>query len=123
MANEKKLHVVEFKKEHDYFPTVIASPEIVRKREEILSDEILDFNQYVMGGKIVLEKKKVLPFYTKLDSYSIYLRKQERQRDQDKVRIRLRVEYGELCSFLAEKYPEARAYRKTKRNADKNEIN
>ncbi|XP_053986511.1 28S ribosomal protein S5, mitochondrial [Hylaeus volcanicus] len=108
MADEKKLHVVQFKKEHDYFPEVLASPETVRTSAEIANNEILDFKQYLMDGRLILNKKKPLPFFTKLPSYDIFLRKQERKRDQDKVRIRLRAEYGELCSFLTEKYPEAK---------------
>ncbi|XP_076235168.1 mitochondrial ribosomal protein S5 [Calliopsis andreniformis] len=107
MANEKKLHLVEFNGKTT-FPKVVASPDTVRKPEEIKRNEILDFNQYVMDGKIVLRKKKPLPFYTKLESYSTYIRKMERIRDHAQMRIRLRAEYGDICSFLTEKYPEAR---------------
>ncbi|XP_033347865.1 putative 28S ribosomal protein S5, mitochondrial [Bombus vosnesenskii] len=109
MANEKKLHVVEMRKENNYFPTVLASPSIVRTSKEIPQDEILDFKQYVMNGKVLLQKKKREPFFTKLPSWLFHLRKQERHRDQDQVIIRLKAEYGDVCSFLAEKYPEARA--------------
>ncbi|KAF3421257.1 hypothetical protein E2986_04874, partial [Frieseomelitta varia] len=109
MANEKKLHLVEMRKENNYFPTVLASPPVVRSSKEIPRDEILDFKQYVMDGKVVLEKKRRnLPF-SKLPSWQFHLRKKERLRNQDDVVIKLRAEYGDVCSFHAEKYPEARA--------------
>lgn len=107
MVKEKGLHLVEIRKENNYFPTVLASPAVVR--DSIPSNEILDFKQYVMNGRIPLRRKRRVPFYTKLPSWLIHLRKQERHRYQDKVIIRLRTEYDDICSFLAEKYPEARA--------------
>ncbi|KZC06334.1 Putative 28S ribosomal protein S5, mitochondrial [Dufourea novaeangliae] len=107
LANEKQLHLVAVKKENDYYPTVLASPATTRTKEEIKADEIIDFKQYVMDGRMVLERKPISPFFTKLPSYQNYLRKMERSRDHDKVRIRLRAEYGDICSFLADKYPEA----------------
>lgn len=97
------------RKENNYFPTVLASPSIVRTSKEIPPDEILNFKQYVMNGRVRLQKKKPEPFFTKLPSWLFHLRKQERHRDQDQVVIRLKAEYGDVCSFLAEKYPEARA--------------
>ncbi|CAK9808575.1 28S ribosomal protein S5, mitochondrial [Anthophora plagiata] len=109
MANEKQLHLVEMRKENNYFPTVLASPPVVRDRSEIPPDENLDFNLYVMKGKIPHKRKRPPPFYTRLPSWKIYLRKEERRRDQNDVTIRLRAEYGDICSFLTEKYPEARA--------------
>lgn len=109
MVKEKGLHLVEIRKENNYFPTVLASPPVVRDSIEIPSNEILDFKQYVMNGRIPLKAKRRIPFYTKLPSWLIHLRKQERRRDQDEVIIRLRAEYDDVCSFLAEKYPEARA--------------
>ncbi|XP_076637664.1 mitochondrial ribosomal protein S5 [Colletes latitarsis] len=118
MADEKKLHLIEMKKEHNYFPTVLASPETVRKSNEIKHDEILDFDQYIMDGRVVLRKKKLQPFYTKLPSYTAYLRKAERRRDHDNVRLKLKAEYGEIRSFLTEKYPEAKHCRRIKKEED-----
>ena len=45
LANEKKLHLVEFREETGNFPTVVASPEdgVVRTEAEIGKDEVLDF--------------------------------------------------------------------------------
>lgn len=94
--------------ENNYFPTVLASPPVVRDSTEILPNEILNFKQYIMNGRIPLRKKSLKPFYTKLPSWLVHLRKQERYRNQDEVIIKLRAEYEEICSFLTEKYPEAR---------------
>lgn len=122
MANEKQLHLVEMRKENNYFPTVLASPSVVRDRSEIPPNENLDFNLYVMNGKIPHKRKKPPPFYTKLSSWNIYLRKEEHRRDQKDVLIRLRAEYGDVCSFLAEKYPEARASKWRKHDKTNKEI-
>ncbi|XP_078034963.1 mitochondrial ribosomal protein S5 [Augochlora pura] len=111
LSDEKQLHLVEFRKENDNFPKIIASPEKVRTQSEIQKDEIIDFKEYIMDGRRVLHKKRPPPFFTKLPSYKNYLCKMERRRDQDNVRIRLKAEYGDICSFLTEKYPEARVLR------------
>ncbi|XP_043792719.1 28S ribosomal protein S5, mitochondrial isoform X1 [Apis laboriosa] len=111
MVKEKGLHLVEMRKENNYFPTILASPAVVRDSTEILPNEILNFKQYVMNGRIPLKKKSLKPFYTKLPSWLVYLRKQERRRNQDEVIIKLRSEYDDICSFLTEKYPEARSFK------------
>lgn len=111
LAEEKQLHLVELRKENDYFPKVVASPETPRTESEIKQSEILDFKGYIMDGRMVLKKPPREPFYTKLPSYQTHLRKMERKRDHDNVRIRLRAEYGDICSFHVEKYPEARILR------------
>ncbi|XP_046812758.1 28S ribosomal protein S5, mitochondrial [Vespa crabro] len=108
MADEKQLHLVEFRKENDDFPVVVASPARCRTEDEIKPDEILDFSQYLMDGNIILKKKKLPPFYTKLDSWIIRQRRMERIRNKKDVKLRLLAEYGVVRSFLADKYPEAR---------------
>ncbi|CAH1110814.1 unnamed protein product [Psylliodes chrysocephalus] len=115
IAEEKKLHLVQICKESNYFPTVIASPTECRKAQEIPKDEILDFKQYCFDGKVVLQKKKFPPFYTKYKSYEIYLKKQEKFRNQAEVKRNLIAEYGEIRSFLTDKYPECRQYRREKK--------
>jgi small subunit ribosomal protein S5 len=47
LAEEKKLHVVEFRKENDYFPTVVASPPTCRTQEEIKPNEVMDYTQVI----------------------------------------------------------------------------
>ncbi|XP_015110731.1 28S ribosomal protein S5, mitochondrial isoform X2 [Diachasma alloeum] len=108
LAEEKQLHVVELREENGNFPVVVASPAIVRKPEEISSTEVMDFSQYVMGGKVVYRKKKYPPFYTRLPSWTIRLRKTAYLRNKEDVRIRLYAEHGELRSFMTDKYPEAK---------------
>ncbi|KAF7418616.1 hypothetical protein HZH68_001269 [Vespula germanica] len=122
MADEKQLHLVEFREENDNFPVVVASPARVRTEDEIKPNEILDFNQYLMDGKVVLKKKKPPPFYTKLDSWIIHQRRMERIRNKDDVRIRLLAEYGALRSFLADKYPEAKALLWSKKRSMKSQL-
>jgi small subunit ribosomal protein S5 len=48
LAEEKKLHVVEFRKENGYFPTVVASPPSCRKQEEIKPNEVMDYTQVML---------------------------------------------------------------------------
>lgn len=64
---------------------------------------------------MILKKKKYPPFYTKLPDYYTYVVRQEKQRNQPEVRKNLIAEYGELRSFLADKYPECRQTKRPKR--------
>ncbi|XP_070157758.1 small ribosomal subunit protein uS5m [Polyergus mexicanus] len=114
LADEKRLHLVEFNPENGNYPVILASPSEVRKSEEIPSNETLDFTQYIMGNRMVLQKKKLPPFFTKHPLYRRTLVKQERVRNSDKTRIQLQAKYGALHSFLTEKYPEAKPHRKQK---------
>ncbi|XP_063628069.1 small ribosomal subunit protein uS5m [Cydia splendana] len=106
LAEEKKLHLVEYRQENEYYPKVIASPSEVRTKEEIRKDETLDFNQYVMNDKVILRKKKFPRFYETMPHYEIFLKKYEKFRNHEKIRKNLKVEYGEVKSFLTDKYPE-----------------
>ena len=101
------MHLVEFKHEHLYYPNVVASPSKVRTKEEITLNEIIDFEQYVMGGRVRLQKRKAEPFYTKLYSWTVKRRKMEYLRNQRNVKLRMYVEHGKYRSFLTDKYPEA----------------
>ncbi|XP_066139934.1 small ribosomal subunit protein uS5m [Euwallacea fornicatus] len=108
IAEEKGLHLVQICKENNYFPKVIASPTQCRKSEEIPKDEILDFNQYCFGGNVVLKKRKYPPFYTKLRDHYKYVWNQEKMRNLPELKKNLIAEYGEIRSFLTEKYPECK---------------
>lgn len=118
LADEKRLHLVEFKSENGNYPVVLASPSQIRKPEEVPPNEILDFTQYMMGNKVILKKKKLSPFFTRLPSYQKRLVKLERTRNSDETRIQLLAKYGKLHSFLTEKYPEAQICRKRKPHED-----
>ncbi|XP_032684997.1 28S ribosomal protein S5, mitochondrial [Odontomachus brunneus] len=122
IADEKCLHLVEFRPENGNYPIVVASPSVVRKPKEVPSNEILDFKQYIMDGKIVLKRKKYEPFYTKLNSWILKTRKMERVRNHDDTRIKLKAEYGRINSFLTEKYPEARFFGRKKSREDNEAI-
>ncbi|KDR13269.1 28S ribosomal protein S5, mitochondrial [Zootermopsis nevadensis] len=106
LADEKKLHVVEFREENDYFPTVVASPATCRTLEEINADEVMDYTQYALGNRVFLKKKRLPPFFTKLPSWENYLKKTQYTRNRDKVKVTLLAEYDEVQSFYTEKYPE-----------------
>ncbi|CAG9763251.1 unnamed protein product [Ceutorhynchus assimilis] len=121
IAEEKGLHLVQICKENNFFPKIIASPKQCKTLEQLPKDANLDFNQYCFDGKVVLQKKKKEPFYTKLKSYHSYLMKYEKQRDQQEVRSSLIAEYGEIRSFLADQYPECGQYRPPKRVVESEE--
>lgn len=106
LAEEKKLHLVEFREENEFYPMVVASPSTVRTKEEIPKAENLDFTQYVMNDKVILQKKKFPRFYETMPHYEIYLKKYEKFRNHEIIRHNLKVEYGEVKSFLSDKYPE-----------------
>ncbi|XP_019873591.1 28S ribosomal protein S5, mitochondrial [Aethina tumida] len=114
IAEEKGLHLVQLCKENQYFPNVIASPAEAKKEEDLDKKEVLDYHQYCFNG-VVLKKKKQPPFYTKLPSYNIYLKKQENLRNQDEVKKNLIAEYGEIRSFLTDQYPECVQFRRPKK--------
>lgn len=127
MAEEKGLYLVQMCKENNYFPKVIAAPSECRKEKDLAKNETLDFEQYCFDGKkliyfffvtniqgitfvgkVVLRKKKHPPFYTHMRSYYKHLMTYERTRNQAEVKKNLLAKYGEIRSFLAEKYPECR---------------
>ncbi|XP_038206482.1 28S ribosomal protein S5, mitochondrial [Zerene cesonia] len=106
LAEEKKLHLVEYRAENEYYPTVVASPSTVRTKEEIHKDETLDFIRYVMNDKVILKRKKFPRFYESMPHYELFLKKYEKYRNHEKIRHNLKAEYGEVKSFLNDKYPE-----------------
>ncbi|XP_045452850.1 28S ribosomal protein S5, mitochondrial [Melitaea cinxia] len=113
LAEEKKLHLVEFRAENENYPVVVASPSQVRTKEEIPKDETLDFTQYVMNDKVIYRRKKFPRFYETIPNYEIYLKKYEKFRNHEKIRLNLKVEYGEVKSFLTDKYPEENEVKET----------
>ncbi|XP_023307166.2 28S ribosomal protein S5, mitochondrial [Lucilia cuprina] len=101
IADEKKMHLVEFRKEQEEIPHIVASPDICRKQESITKDEVLNFTQYVLGNKIVLNKANMTPFYTNTVGYKLYSKKQELFRNQNNVRLNMLINYNKLKSFLS----------------------
>ncbi|XP_047537274.1 28S ribosomal protein S5, mitochondrial [Vanessa atalanta] len=113
LAEEKKLHLVEFRAENEHYPIVVASPSVVRTKEEIPKDETLDFNQYIMNDRVIFRRKKFPRFYETMPHYEIFLKKYEKFRNHEKIRLNLKVEYGEIKSFLTDKYPEPKEEKET----------
>lgn len=109
IADDKQLHLVEFREENLNFPKVVASPQTdVRTFTQIPKDEELNFDLYIMGGKMELKKKKYPPFYTRLYGWEIHKKKYAKYRNQEKVREQLILEYGDIRSFYADQYPECK---------------
>uniref|UniRef100_A0A1B6KYM6 Small ribosomal subunit protein uS5m n=1 Tax=Graphocephala atropunctata TaxID=36148 RepID=A0A1B6KYM6_9HEMI len=102
LAEETGLHLVEFRKENQDYPVVMASPQTCR---ENLRDTP-DFLQYVMNNRVVLERKKWPPFFAEYRGYKRYLWLCEKRRTHHKSRLQMMAEYGEVRSFLGEKHPE-----------------
>lgn len=108
IAEEKGLHLVEFKKENGDFPKVVASPSKCRTEDDIRHDEIMDYTQFAMDGKLVLKKKKFPKFYESSYGYQLYLKKFEKRKNHMQIKREMLAEHGEVRSFLTETYPEAR---------------
>lgn len=118
LADEKRLHLVEMRKENDYFPRVVASPSDgkVRTKEEIDHNEILDFEMISFEGNLPQwlpgqprGDEKVNP-HTRYDSWEKHLRRKWAYMDKNKVRMMMRVEngpeWGGVRSHYYPKYPE-----------------
>lgn len=82
LADETKYHLVEFRKENDYLPVVVASPSGEVKDNP---KEAPDFLQYVMDNRVRLRKKKSQAFYTRKTHWYIKQKKMESIRNMDKV--------------------------------------
>ncbi|EFX85562.1 hypothetical protein DAPPUDRAFT_98818 [Daphnia pulex] len=114
IAEETKLHVVEFRKERDYFPQIMAKPSEVKTVKSIND---MDLNLYLNDGKVATKKKK----YQVNESdptWKNHLSKTERFRNHEQVRVNLLVDHGEVRSFLADRYPECRQIKFVKRREE-----
>lgn len=110
IAQSKGLNLVEFRPEYNNFPKVVGTPKVCRKEEDIRYDEIMDFSQFAMDGRIVLKKKKWPPFYANSYGYHIHLKKLEGRRNHWKIKFNMLKEHDEIRSFLTDKYPDARPH-------------
>lgn len=129
------MNVVEFRKERDYFPQVLARPTVVKTTKAIndmdlnlvrlilavvisRSHNYLFVKQHLNNGKVVTKQKKKILFYHKLPSWENHLSKTERFRNHEQVRINLLVEHGEVRSYLADRYPECRQIEFSRKKED-----
>lgn len=98
IANEKKLHVVEYKPECKYKPIVLASPvqlevklseesdgSVVKKAASQKHDT--DLNLYLFNNKIRKDKMQSKPFYAEYPSYKKYLEINKKEMMQKKARL------------------------------------
>jgi len=118
LADEKQLYLVEMRKENDYFPKVVATPSngIVRTKEEIGHNEILDFEMISFEGNLPQwlpgqpSGPAVKDPYEGTGGYLKRMRRNWANQDNEKVRMRMRVEngpaWGAVRSHLYPKYPE-----------------
>lgn len=120
LAEEKGLCVVESTRDRHYMPVVRAVPGQCRTNDDIKPHEELDVSQHCLQGRVVLKRKKFPPFYTKLESYKKFLKRQEKRRSHDVIKHQCYVRYGELRSFLTDKYPECVPYAVLRRRQKKN---
>ncbi|XP_014259235.1 28S ribosomal protein S5, mitochondrial [Cimex lectularius] len=88
LADETGYHVVEFRKETNYFPNLLTSP----LSPTGPSKSCPSFDEYVMRGRVQLQKKKFPPFYQQLPGWTNYLKKTLRYRNQEEVFLRLKAE-------------------------------
>lgn len=114
MADEKKLHLVEFKEENGWFPRVLASPRDgeVRTINQIPKDESTDFHVYLNNGQVIEEVPKKYPDYVRTLGYGKFLLAHHYERSRLKVRCELRARYGAVESFLTLREKEERKQRK-----------
>ncbi|XP_042901290.1 small ribosomal subunit protein uS5m [Parasteatoda tepidariorum] len=106
LAEEKGLHLVEMRKDRDYFPVVIASPSKCRTEKDFGPTELLDYTLHLHNNKVEAERKPFQPFYVNFHSYIKEMKDRERQRNQRDVRIHLLAKYGALKSFITIKKEE-----------------
>lgn len=115
MADEKKLHIVELRQDHEYYPRVVASPSdgVVRTPSDIGVDEITDVRLHMNEGKVIHFKPNKYPDYVRTEQFTKALQKyQHVVRNRQKNRVYLKVRYGQLDSFLTVREKEERARRK-----------
>lgn len=105
------MFLVEFDKRREYFPHIVGMPSVCRTPADIPIDENLDFKQHILHGKMILKRERNLNPFLKFPSYERCLRRREHFRSHVEQKLNLRVRYGELRSFLTDKYPEARGVR------------
>lgn len=115
IADEKKLHIVELRQDHDYYPRVVASPSdgVVRTVEEIGPEEITDVRLYLHDGRVMNKIPHKYPDYVRTEGFVKGMQQyQHVQRNRQQSRVYLKVKYGRLDSFLTVREREERAQRK-----------
>lgn len=102
IARKTNLLVIEFRNETGLHPRIISKPESCKTNKDLLQNEVLDYNQYVLDDKIILKKSKFAPFYVKTNGYNLYLQRKEQVRNQDKVRVNMKAFDNDLHKAVDE---------------------
>jgi len=112
LANEKGLHLVEFREENDFFPLVVASPESgkVRTEADLEPNEILDFEQVVHDGHIPRIMPPKEPYYKFRPGWEIAERKRKPVKHHYEQRIEMLVRQGNISSHLTKTFPECKPF-------------
>lgn len=109
LADDKQLFVVEFDEKRALFPRIVGIPSKCRTEDEIPKEENLDFKQHILNGKVVLKRIRNPNPWANTPGFEKHLKRTEKFRAWPEQKLHLRTRYGELRSFLTEKYPEARS--------------
>jgi len=117
LANEKRLHLVEFREENDNFPMVVATPDNgeVRTEDEIEPNEILDFEMISFDGQLPFYRTPRPLFYTKLPCWHQSQIKKKPFRHHPEQYLQMMVEQGRVASHLTDKFPECVPFEGTPR--------
>lgn len=110
IADEKQLNLVEFKEENDYLPKIIAKPtERCRTSKEIDPLEIMDFRQYLFGGRVydISNLNKPENWIHALN-YARFLQIHHKHRSRLAVKAKLVRRHGKVESFLTLREKEER---------------
>lgn len=106
LAEEKGLYVVEMRKDTNYYPKVVGIPSTVRTQKEIEPFEDLDFKTHCLQGRILKKWKKLQHKWYGGPTWGGHLKRAEKRRNHDNIRYASMLKYGEVRSFLTDKYPE-----------------
>ncbi|XP_017467049.1 PREDICTED: LOW QUALITY PROTEIN: 28S ribosomal protein S5, mitochondrial-like, partial [Rhagoletis zephyria] len=74
IAKNKELIVVALRNETGLKPQIIAQPGYCRTHNEIAKNEILNYTQYILGVKIILNKNKLFLSFVNSKGYTLYLK-------------------------------------------------
>lgn len=86
-----KMHVVEFRKDKNYYPEVIASPEGGAITVSNIEKEYLDFDNLYFGGKTQYFTKRPPFFYAKTKSWQKKYYSMNKKRNQKSAQMERRV--------------------------------
>jgi len=94
LAERKRLLVVEFRREYNYAPSIVAAPQKAecRKEEELKPDEEFNLDDLYGEGRYPLKKPRRVPFYEYLDSWKRKLWMELPFRNMGAVKNRLKAD-------------------------------